>query len=90
MDDETRRESYKVTTIRAILTDETDLAIQIRQDRDNRSPIACWIPRSQCSNISKLPMSKAEQDEFAKTFERPVVVKMQNWLAEKHNLSPEA
>jgi len=79
-----------MTTIRAILIDETEKAIEVVQHEDNRDEVRCWLPRSECKSISKLPMSKAEQAVFAQTFERPVVVQIADWLVVRHNLQPEA
>lgn len=32
---------------------ETDAALLIRQEIENREPVETWIPRSQCDHISK-------------------------------------
>lgn len=75
--------------VRALLVDETEKALQLSQESPNRSPVKAWVPRSQCRHISKLPMSKAEQDVFAQTFERPVVVELADWLVAVEGFYPE-
>jgi hypothetical protein len=67
--------------VKCAILRETDRALQIRQEAQNRDPVVAWIPRSQCDHISKRPDGNGGVE---------AIVTMADWLVEKHNLREEA
>jgi len=61
---------------------ETERAILIHQEAENREIIQAWIPRSQCDHLSKGPLQPDGS--------REATITMATWLIDKHNLKSEA
>lgn len=71
------REGIMSAKFRCRILRETDSAILVKQEIQNRQPVEAWIPRSQCDHISKLPDGKEGI---------PATITCPDWIIEKKGL----
>lgn len=61
------------------------MAVHVRQEIPNRTPVIAWLPRSQCGHISKLPVKPGQP-----LSPREAVITVPDWLCDQHDFQPEA